>query len=67
MPEKKTPTEWSEIYGVVIIDPDGWRLPYSPWWDTPIDQQDWERRLFISTIMVEDNEKYKAARLDKSK
>lgn len=51
-PELRTPTEWSALDGVTVMDPDGWRgsrtLPAKPW-DEPIDRAEWEQRLSVST------------------
>jgi hypothetical protein len=52
--ELKTPEEWSTIYGIRIMDPDGWRMPNAPKWDTPISREEFSWRMGISSITVED-------------
>lgn len=48
----RTPAEWSALDGVTVMDPDGWRgsktLPAKSW-DEPIDRDEWEQRLSVST------------------
>jgi len=56
---KLKPQYWAEQYGVMIADPDGWRSPGDPSWDTPITRDDFEARLWISTICIEDNDLYR--------
>lgn len=58
---KKTPEEWCQIKGVIIVDPDGWRdMPLAQKnetgnldglqnWDTPIDEAEFDRRAALST------------------
>ena len=48
--ELRTPQEWQEIMGVVIMDPDGWRTKDAPAWDEPITQSEFQTRAAISTI-----------------
>lgn len=48
-PEAKTPAEWSDIEGVTILDPDGWRKDRQPW-ETPITREDFLNRMAYSTI-----------------
>jgi len=51
-PELRTPAEWSALDGVTVMDPDGWRgskqLPAKSF-DEPIDRDEWEGRLSLST------------------
>ena len=47
---KRTPEEWSKIHDVFILDPDGWRGKGDPSWDTPLDEDDFLRRMWVSTI-----------------
>ena len=47
---KRTPEEWSKIHDVFIFDPDGWRGKGDPSWDTPLDEDDFLRRMWVSTI-----------------
>ena len=49
MSEKKTPQQWSIEEDVLILDPDGWRMPDAPEWDEPIDYLEWSWRSAIST------------------
>jgi len=50
--ELRTPSEWSALDGVTVMDPDGWRgcrdLPAKSW-DEPIDRAEWEQRLSVSS------------------
>jgi hypothetical protein len=45
-----TPEEWQKITGIIIYDPDGWREDNKNW-DDPIDQDEWNRRMIISTVI----------------
>lgn len=62
----KTSAEWSEIYGVRVLDPDGWRSTTAMSWDYPIGVIEWEMRLGRSTIKIVDHEKYRKAWVDHS-
>lgn len=43
-PERRPPEEWCESYGLVVLDPDGWRSPDAPDWHEPISLAEfWER------------------------
>lgn len=53
-----TPEQWSEIFGITIHDPDGWRLNNSPRWETPIDRDEFTWRMSLSTIQVNDRDKW---------
>lgn len=66
MEDKKTPAQWSEIYGVKVRDPDGWRMLNAPSWTEPIDRAEWQYRMAFSTISVEDLDKYRKHWLDKT-
>lgn len=46
---KRTPDEWCKIRGIKILDPDGWRGPNDPSWDTPIDWMEFSERASRST------------------
>jgi hypothetical protein len=54
----KTASEWQEIYGIIVRDPDGWRTADAPSWDTPISRTEWQKRMGISTIQVVDRNKF---------
>lgn len=51
MSELRTPTEWCEMLGARIADPDGWRDGTRAW-DEPIDRVEFDRRLIRCTIDV---------------
>lgn len=44
-----TPDEWSEIKGLYIMDPDGWRSKGDPDWFQPITESDFDDRASRST------------------
>lgn len=46
----RTPKEWEIVTGIVIMDPDGWRVDNKSFQDY-IDEDEWNRRMMISTIM----------------
>lgn len=46
----RTPSEWEVIYGVKVVDPDGWSHGTYQSWGTPISREEWERRLSTSTV-----------------
>lgn len=50
MSEKKTPEDWAEEKGIVIVDPDGWRRDGAPALDEPITEEEFNRRAAESTI-----------------
>jgi hypothetical protein len=56
---KLKPQFWQEQFGVKIADPDGWRSPGDPSWDTAITQEDFRDRMSISTVAVVDNDLYR--------
>jgi len=56
---KLKPQYWAEQYGVMIADPDGWRSPGDPSWNTAISRSDFETRMGMSTIAVVDNDLYR--------
>lgn len=40
-----TPDEWCRVYGVIVLDPDGWRGPVDPKpWDEPVSVVEFHRR-----------------------
>jgi hypothetical protein len=54
MSELKTADEWSKLYGVVVRDPDGWRVEDAPSWETPITEDDFSSRMARSTVQIID-------------
>ena len=40
----------TQLTGIKILDPDGWRSPNEKSMDEPIDRDEWERRVAVSTI-----------------
>jgi muconolactone delta-isomerase len=44
-----SPQQWCDVYGVRIIDPDGWRSRDAPPWDQPITLVEFARRARICT------------------
>jgi hypothetical protein len=49
---KKTGLEWAKINNVRIIDPDGWRENDGVDLDTPITKSDYNKRISLSTVMM---------------
>lgn len=49
LPEKRTPEEWCEAYGLRVLDPDGWRAPGDPGWFEPITLVEFHERALVST------------------
>lgn len=47
----RSPSEWGEIFGIQVLDPDGWRHDGKPW-DDPIDVAEYRRRVWPSTVRV---------------
>lgn len=52
MAVEKTPSEWEEILGIRVKDPDGWRASDAPSWDTPITRSEFEQRAMSSTCQI---------------
>lgn len=48
--ELRTPEEWGELYGVDIMDPDGWRSADAPAWTEPITLADFYERALRCTV-----------------
>lgn len=48
----KTPEAWAKEQGITILDPDGWRGEWNKDFDEPISQEEFHRRMQISTCMV---------------
>lgn len=47
--EHRTPDAWCALYGLEIVDPDGWRRADAPSWDTLISLPEFWRRFTAST------------------
>ncbi|PBC38518.1 hypothetical protein CJ179_38635 [Rhodococcus sp. ACS1] len=45
----RTPTEWSYRLGITILDPDGWRGKDGRNYLDPIDEDEYFRRMSVST------------------
>ncbi len=49
---KMNSTAWSELFEVVVLDPDGWdRANFDVSWNEEIDEEEFKRRLQRSTSM----------------
>lgn len=47
----RTSDQWAKEYGIVVLDPDGWRSPGDPLFSfTKITRADFEKRAWMSTI-----------------
>ena len=55
---RMTPTEWCNVFGVEVIDPDGWRHGYQPDWNTRITRDMFISRFMESTTRIVNGEKY---------
>jgi len=50
MSDLKLPAEWEVIDDVAVMDPDGWdRKNYDASWNTPINRDEWNQRMRVST------------------
>jgi len=47
--DRRTPEEWCEQYGLIVLDPDGWRTPGAPAWTDPIGLAEFYHRAIEST------------------
>jgi len=48
--ELKLPSEWEVVDDIAVMDPDGWdRKNFKESWNTPIDYNEWSRRMARST------------------
>jgi hypothetical protein len=52
------PEDWCKMFGVEVIDPDGWQGT-KPDWDTPITLDMFKSRFVVSTTRVSDKAQYK--------
>jgi hypothetical protein len=66
----RTPEVWCEIYGLAVMDPDGWRGEDAPSWEQPLTLPEFAARFNRSTVAGMTEEQYqrfvadvKAARL----
>lgn len=49
-----TPSQWAELEGIEIKDPDGWRVAGAPPFDQPTTFEDYQQRCAFSTIKAVD-------------
>jgi hypothetical protein len=49
---EKTIGEWAEIYGVQILDPDGWDRTDPELWTREITEKEFNKGIVFCTIMV---------------
>lgn len=49
MPSLRTPEQWAEEKGIVVVDPDGWREDGYFLWDKAISEEEFDRRAAVST------------------
>jgi len=49
--EVKTPDEWQDELGLIVLDPDGWRRDGTSW-TKPITREEFETKLASSTIDI---------------
>ena len=48
--DRRPPEEWCERYGLIVLDPDGWRTPGAPAWTDPIGLAEFHERSLLSTL-----------------
>ncbi len=48
--DRRTPEEWCEAYGLVVLDRDGWRTSGSPDWRDPVGLAEFRERALASTV-----------------
>lgn len=63
-PVLRTPEEWCARYGLEIADPDGWRHPNAPSWDTPLGLPEFWRRFRECTVRMVDRPTYERITAD---
>lgn len=59
--EKRTPDEWEEYFGIIVLDPDGWDRSAKDWnaeWNTQITATQFKNKARESTIDVVDHDKF---------
>lgn len=53
LPTLRTPTEWEQLLGFQILDPDGWdRSNFEVSWAEPISESEFRTRLAVSTARL---------------
>lgn len=57
-----TPAEWCVLFGVEVVDPDGWRGTDGPAWEHPITLEGFAKRFVCSTVRILNSQKYQALR-----
>jgi hypothetical protein len=50
----RTPDEWANDLGIHILDPDGWRGPNGRNFSDPIAADEFDRRVWMCTIRLDD-------------
>lgn len=58
---RKTPVQWSDKFGVEVVDPDGWDRASKDWqaeWNRPLTQSQFIEKFQRSTTRVVDRVKY---------
>jgi hypothetical protein len=49
----RRPHDWEHVYGIKVMDPDGWRPGArggAKGWEEPITREEWEERMGMSTV-----------------
>lgn len=59
VPVRFKPTKWCDMFGVQVVDPDGWRHGHKPDWNTAITRDMFIERYNMSTTRIVDREKYR--------
>lgn len=47
----KLPSDWEDEFGVIVLDPDGWRGKDHKSWDEPITRDEFWHRMVQSTVI----------------
>lgn len=55
--ELKYPAEWCHLYGVTLLDPDGWRKDGKKL-SEPLTHKDWAARMAESTVQLQFGSKW---------